>query len=214
MTDPKYRDESTLRHPADDEDEPTVRDLGFIVEDREDRRIRLVDGQWERLEDLDTDEGIGANAEEPLPVSAEDGAPPASGFATDFNLATVEAEEQEEDFVETSMLGIDPDGGAGVDDFTSNADLDRDGRLETTDIAGRAAGVTRGFGTSLPMDIGAGGFEVRDNPLMQPIDPDQPISDRDLSDVAVGDRELDDMGDDEELARLADRAAEEIRRRE
>jgi len=214
MSDPKYRDESYLGDPEDDAAEPTVRDLGFIVDDRDDRRIRLVDNQWERLEVLDTDQGIGEDAESPLPLRKGDGAPPASAFATDYNLDHLEAEEQEEDFVETSMLAIDPDGGAGADDFTSNADLDGDGRLETTDIAGHAAGVTRGFGTSLPMDIGAEGFEVRDNPLMQPIDPDQPISGPDLSDAARGERFLDEMGDDEELDLLAERAAEEIKRAE
>jgi hypothetical protein len=215
MSDKKYRDESYLGDaPANDEEEPTVQDLGFIVDDRDDRRIQLVDNQWERLEELDTDEGIGVNEEAPLPVGEEDGSPPAAAFATDYNLNHLEAEEQEADFVETSMLAVDPEGGAGADDFTSNADLDGDGRLETTDIAGRARGVTRGFGTSLPMDIGAEGFEVRDNPLMQPIDPDQPISGRELSDVALGERYLDEMGDDEELNRLAERAAEEMERRE
>lgn len=213
MTDPKYRDESYLGDTPDDDEEATVQDLGFMVDDRDDRRIRLVDGQWERLEELDTDEGIGVNAEAPLPLREGDGAPPASGFATDFNVDHLEGEKQEEDFIETSMLSTDPEGGAGADDFTSNADLDQDGRLETTDIAGRAAGITRGFGTSLPMDIGAEGFEVRDNPLMQPIDPNQPISDLDLSDAAVGERDPDEMGEDEELDRLADRAAEEMERR-
>jgi hypothetical protein len=208
MSDHKYRDESYLGDPADDEEEPTVRDLGFIVDDRDDRRIRLVDDQWERLEELDTDEGIGVNTEEPLPLRQGDGTPPASAFATDFNLDHLVAEEQEEDFVETSMLAVDPDGGAGADDFTSSADLDMDGRLETTDIAGHAAGITRGFGTSLPMDIGAEGFEIRDNPLMQP------ISGLDLSDPARGERNLDEMGDDEELDSLADRAAQEMERRE
>jgi hypothetical protein len=214
MSDHKYRDESYLGDPENDEAEPTVRDLGFIVEDRDDRRIRLVDNQWERLEELDTDEAIETDGQAPLPLREGDGAPPAAAFASDFNLDHLEAEEQEEDFVETSMLAVDPDGGAGSDDFTSNADLDMDGRLETTDIAGQAAGITRGFGTTLPMDIGAEGFEVRDNPLMQPIDPDQPISDLELSDAALGTRYVDEMGDDEELDSLADRAAEEMERRE
>jgi len=214
MSDPKYRDESYLGDPENDEEEPTVRDLGFIVEDREDRRIQLVDNQWERLEELDTDEGVGGDDQAPLPLREGDGSPPAAAFATDYNLDQLEAEEQEEDFVETSMLGIDPDGGAGADDFTSNADLDLNGRLETTDIAGHAVGITRGFGTSLPMDIGAEGFEVRDNPLVRPLDPDRPISDLQLSDAALGERSPDEMGDDEELEHLAERAAEEMERRE
>src|SRR5207244_7423198 len=88
-----------------------------------------------------------------------------------------------------------------------SADLYNDGRLETTDIAGGVPGISRGFGTSLPMDIGAGGFQIRDNPLMQPIDPDQPISEEPVSDVALGRRDVDEMGDEAGLDRLADRAA-------
>src|SRR5439155_8672472 len=141
-------------------------DLGFIVEDRDDRRIRTIDNNWERLEELDTDEALEAGEDEPLPDDVR-GAPPAAAFATDYNLGHLEGEEQEEDFVETSMLATDPDGGAGADDFTSSADLDNDRRLDTTDIAGHAAGIARGFGTSLPLDIGAEGFQIRDNPLMQ-----------------------------------------------
>src|SRR5439155_5189804 len=135
-----------------DEEELEVHDLGFIVDDRDDRRIQTVDGTWDRLE----------------------------------VRGHLDAEEQEEDFVETSMLATDPDGDAGADDFTSDSDLDGDGRLETLDIGGHAPGIARGFGTSVPMDIGAGGFQVRDNPLMQPVDPNQPISNDRLSDEARG----------------------------
>jgi hypothetical protein len=104
--------------------------------------------------------------------------------------------------------------GAGADDFTSNADLDDDGRREITDIAGHAAGIAPGFGTSVPMDIGAEGFEIRDNPLMQPIDPDHPISGEQVSEPALGVRDVDEVGSEEGLERLADRAAQEIVRKE
>jgi hypothetical protein len=211
MSDQKYRDESYLGDPEEDREETTIRDLGHIVDDRDDRRIRTVDGTWERLQDLDTDEALETDEDGSLPLRPNDGAPPRSAFATDFNVDHLEGEEQEEDFVETSMLATDPDGGAGADDFTSNADLDNDHRLDTTDIAGHAAGIARGFGTSLPLDIGAGGFQIRDNPLMQPQDPEHPISDANLSDEALGLRDVDDMGDDAELEQLADRAAREIR---
>jgi len=209
MSDQKYKDESYLGDPEDDNAEPTVRDLGFIVDDRDDRRARTIDGTWERLDDLDTDEGLETGEDEPLPLRKSAGAPSPDVFATDYNLSRAEGEEQEEEFVETSMLGIDPDSEAGVDDYTSSADLDADGRLETTDIAGHAAGIARGFGSSSPLDIGSGGFQIRDNPLMQPQDPDQPISNTRLSDEALGLRDVDEMGDEDDLERLADQAARE-----
>jgi len=212
MSDQKYRDESYLGDPEDDNAEPEVGDLGFIVDDRDDRRARTIDGSWERLEDLDTDEALETGEDEPLPLRPGDGEPPPDAFATLYNLSREDGEEQEEDFVETSMLAIDPDGGAGADDYTSSADLDEDGRLEATDIAGHAPGIARGFGTSVPMDIGSGGFQIRDNPLMQPQDPDQPISNTRLSDEALGLRDVDEMGDEEDLDRLADEAAREEER--
>jgi hypothetical protein len=184
MADQKYRDESYLGDPEDDKQEPEVHDLGFIVEDRDDRRIETVDDTWDRLDGLDTDEALETDEDAPLPLDPDSGAPSANAFATDFNLDHLEGEEQEEDFVETSMLATDPDGGAGADDFTDESDLDADGRRETTGIAGHVAGIARGFGTDLPMDIGSEGFEVRDNPLMQPVAPRQPISGEQLSDEA------------------------------
>lgn len=209
MSDQKYRDESYLGDLEDDNAEPEVRDLGFIVDNRDDRRARTVDGTWERLEDLDTDEPLEEGEDEPLPLRKGDGEPSPDAFASLYNLHHVDGEEQEEDFVETSMLAIDPDGGAGADDYTSSADLDADGRLETTDIAGHAPGIARGFGTSVPMDIGSGGFQIGDNPLMQPQDPDQPISNTRLSDEALGLRDVDEMGAEVDLERLANEAARE-----
>jgi hypothetical protein len=209
MSDQKYRDESYLGDPEDDDAEPKVRDLGFIVEDRDDRRALTVDGTWERLEDLDTDEPLEVGEDEPLPLKTGDGEPPDEAFATLYNVDHLEGEEQEEDFVETSMLATDPEGGAGADDYTSSADLDADGRLETTDIAGHAAGIARGFGTTVPMDIGSGGFQIRDNPLMQPQDPGQPISNTRLSDEALGLRDVDEMGAETDLERLADQGSRE-----
>ena len=213
MADHKYKDESYLGDPEDDREEPEVHALGFIVDDRDDRRIETIDGTWDRLDNLDTDEALEENEEGPVPLDPESGAPPASAFATLYNIDHAEAEEQEEDFVETSMLATDPLGDAGADDFTDESDLDADGRRETTDLAGHAPGITRGFGTSLPMDIGSEGFQVRENPLMQRQDPNQPISNKRLSDEALGLREEDEMGSDEELERLADAAARKLGRK-
>jgi hypothetical protein len=210
MTDHKYTDESYLGDPSNDEEEPQIQDLGFIVEDRDDRRSQTVDGAWERLDDLDSDEALETGEDEPLP--ARRGAPSADQFASLYNLDEEEGETQEEDFSETSMLATDPDGGAGADDFTDEPDLDGDGRPNTTGIRGRVPGIARGFGTSVPMDIGPDGFEVRDNPLMQPVDPNQPVSNEKLSDAALGRRDVDELGSDAELDRLADRAAREANR--
>jgi hypothetical protein len=212
MSDHKYEDESYLGDPEDDKLDPEVHDLGFIVEDRDDRRSQVVDGTWDRLEELDTDEGLGVNSGAAIPLDKGSGAPPVEAFATLYNVGQNEAEEQEEDFVETSMLATDPDGDAGAADFTSESDLDDDGQLETTDIGGHVRGITRGFGTSVPMDIGAGGFQVRDDPLMQPVDPGQPISNDRLSDEALGLRDVDEMGSAEDLDRLADEGAREEER--
>jgi hypothetical protein len=213
MSDQKYKDESYLGDPEDDEQEPEVQDLGFIVDDRDDRRIELVDDTWDRLTDLDTDEALEVDPDGAIPLDENSGAPPVDAFATQYEIGHLEGEQQEEDFVETSMLATDPDGGAGADDFTSESDLDGDGRLETTDAGGRVPGIARGFGASLPMDAGSGGFQVRDNPLMQPIDPTQPISGGNLSDEALGRRDVDDMGSDDELDRLADKGAREEEKR-
>ena len=192
------------------ENESYLQDLGFIVEDRDDRRIDLVDANWDRLENLDTDEALEEHQDGTLPLHAKSGAPPTGAFATQYNLDHLEAEKQEEDFVETSMLATDPEAGAGAHDFTSDSDLDDDGRIEAVDIAGRAPGVARGFGTSVPMDIGSGGFQVRNNPLLQRVDSDQPVSNQRLSDAARGLRDVDEMGSDEELDRLADEGAREV----
>ena len=121
MSDHKYENESYLGDPEDDELEPKVHDLGFIVDDRDDRRIQLVDDTWDRLGNLDTDEALEVNANQAIPLDENSGAPPVEAFATSYNLGHLEAEEQEEDFVETSMLATDPDGGAGADDFTSGS---------------------------------------------------------------------------------------------
>src|SRR5438876_753995 len=98
MSDHKYEDASYLGDPERDEEELEVHDLGFIVDDRDDRRIQTVDGTWDRLEDLDTDEALEVNEDAPLPLDAESGAPPADAFATLHNLGHLDAEEQEEDF--------------------------------------------------------------------------------------------------------------------
>jgi hypothetical protein len=202
--DATYRDASYLgTDPADDEE---VRDLGFIVDDHDDRRIEFP-GPWQRLDDLDTDEALETDPHGRIPHEKElieRGLPP-EAFATDYNVSHAAGERQEEDFVETSLLESDPDSEAGVRDDTDETIPGEDGQLLTTGITGHVPGVITGLGTSVPQDAGLGGFEIRDNPLMQPVE--EPISDERLSDEALGLRDVDEMGSDEELDRLADRAA-------
>jgi hypothetical protein len=48
------------------ENDQEVYDLGYIVEDRTDRRTTLLE-HWQRLETLDTDEPLETNPAGPLP---------------------------------------------------------------------------------------------------------------------------------------------------
>src|SRR5437868_5921814 len=100
--DATYRDATYLGTSEDEEEE--VHDLGFIVEDREDRRTLLTES-WERLDDLDTNEPLETNRSGayPQPGTRRAGVPQ-DQFATDFNVSQVDGENQETDFVVTSML--------------------------------------------------------------------------------------------------------------
>src|ERR1051326_8265246 len=106
MADHKYLD---MPYLEDDDTEPEVQDLGHIVEDREDRRGNLLGGGWERLEDFDSDEALEENEDQPIPLRPGDGEPSAESFATLYNLDHVEGQEQEDDFVRSSMPPLDPD---------------------------------------------------------------------------------------------------------
>ena len=64
----------------------------------------------------------------------------------------------ESDFV-AEMLEADPDLNAGMDEGDFYSAADEDG-TEGTDQSGTVAGIARGFGTHLPQDFGAGGFQV------------------------------------------------------
>lgn len=162
--DETYKDASYLGTSENDDED--VRDLGFIVDDHDDRRAAITDG-WQRLDDLDTDEPLETNRKGSIPHATalrERGAAP-ERFATDYNVSHAHAERQEEDFIETSLLNPDPDMNDGVEDFTDETFENVDGAQVTTDILGRVAGVGDGAGTAIPQDIARGGFEIRDNPL-------------------------------------------------
>jgi len=165
--DATYKDASYLGTSEDDDEE--VRDLGFIVDDHDDRRAMWTDG-WQRLDTVDTDEPLETNRSGEIPHAEalrERGVAP-ERFATDFNVSNADAEAQEEDFVETSLLDSDPSMNAGMDDFTGETLEDSSGMGLSTDIDGRVRGVGMGLGTSVAQDLGRGGFQIRDNPLAQP----------------------------------------------
>ncbi len=64
---------------------------------------------------------------------------------------------------EAEMLEADPAPDAGMDSGDLYSAEDEDG-IEGTDATGTVAGIARGFGTHLPQDIGAGGFQVETIP--------------------------------------------------
>jgi hypothetical protein len=133
------------------------------------------------------------------------------GLLTESNVAFAEAESDEADFAERSDLDEDPEleqPGTGEAGWDTSATAVR--------LRGHAPGVARGFGTEVPQDIGTEGFSVEENPLLVPAAQlDYPISTEALSDEARGVRDVDEMGTEAELDRLAERAIplEESRQR-
>jgi hypothetical protein len=196
----------------DDEDE--VHDLGFIVDEHDDRRYDLLE-PFQRLETLDTDEPLEEDPTGPLPPEAarlRRRAVPANQYPVDFNVENDAAERDEAEFADDNQLVADP----YADELTTvledaddvDADLDGDARTDTVNILGRAPGIATGFGSRVPQDLGREGFAVRDNPLMLPADEmEYPVSTDPLSDEARGLRDVDDMGSEADLDRLADRGA-------
>ena len=176
-----YADASYLG--TDEEDDEEVRDLGFIVEDHDDRRITLT-GDFQRLDDLDTDEPLETNRSGKIPheVALQERGVPREWFATDHHVDHEAAERQEEDFVHTSMLSPDPEMNDGSDDFTDETLSDAYGTSATTNILGEVQGVASGMGTSLAQDLGRGGFQIMENPLPDDMAQDTPDADGELSD--------------------------------
>ena len=189
--DPTYRDASYLGTDQDDEEE--VQDLGFIVEDHDDRRTTLHES-WQRLDALDTDEPLETNRSGKIPhaVSMREAGNPPDSFASDYNVRNASAEEQEEDFIETSLLAEDPDMNAGAQDSTTDTMGDIHGDPLATDILGHVPGVADGLGASVPQDLGSGGFQIEDNPLVET------AFDRSLISGREQGQELDDYDDDQQ----------------
>ena len=107
-------------------------------------------------------------------------------FLTPSEKSVRGADGGEEDF-EAEMLEADPAPNAGgMDDGDLYSAADGDSFLGT-DQSGTVAGIARGFGTHLPQDLGAGGFQVE-------AIPDQVLR-RQGRPLADGE-ELDDYDDD------------------
>jgi hypothetical protein len=196
------------------DDEEEVHDLGFIIDDRDDHRSDLLE-PFQRLETLDTDEPLETNRTGPLPREAQrlrrEAVLP-DEYPVDFRIANREAERDEDEFADANQLiaaPYDEELTTVLDDEDDVAtDLDHDSRPETVNILGHAPGIATGFGSDVVQDLGAEGFSVRDNPLMRPVhDKDYPISTELLSDEAAGLRDVDEMGAERDLDRLADRGA-------
>ncbi|MFN3653054.1 MAG: hypothetical protein ACK47B_26030 [Armatimonadota bacterium] len=164
IKDRSYEDAGYLGTSPDDDEE--VQDLGFIVDNHSDRRTTLTE-HWQRLDDLDTDEALETNRSGPIPheVARRANPNPPDLFATDYHISNARGEEQEADFVRTSMLNTDPDMNDGMDDFTGESLHADDGATFTTDLHGHVTGAAPGLGTSVPQDLGSAGFQIRDNPL-------------------------------------------------
>jgi hypothetical protein len=196
------------------DDEEEVYDLGFIVDDHDDRRNDLLE-PWQRLDTLDTDEALETDPDAPLPPEAaamRREAVPNDWLPIDFHESNDAAESDEEEFATANQLLPDPyEAGLttvlGDENDVAN-DLDRDAEPDVVNILGHAPGIAAGFGSTVSQDIGPDGFQIRDNRLMAPAaEMEYPISTEPLSDEARGLRDVDEMGSDAELDRLADQAA-------
>jgi hypothetical protein len=74
------------------------------------------------------------------------------------------ADEGEQDF-ENEALPSDPnDQWESVDDTFVGDDVEDEEGIGETDITGTAAGIARGFGSHLPLDFGADGFQIEEIP--------------------------------------------------
>lgn len=182
---------------TDDEDEEDVHDLGFIVEDHDDRRVTLVGDRYGE-DQISPDEPEETASDGSSPARREAGLPQ-DAFATDFHGFHARAEAQEEDFVRTSMLDVDPDPDA-TDELTSDTFAGDHGQPMSTDIAGRVGGVAMGLGTSLPQDLGEEGFQILDNPLAMP--QGQPISGLDFLDQPAAGTDDEETGSGDERERF------------
>jgi hypothetical protein len=97
------------------------------------------------------------------------------------------ADTGESDFEEDALPSDPSEQWESLDDsFAGGTDEDEEG-IGETDITGTAAGIARGFGSHLPLDLGADGFQIEELP-------DEAIG----SFTRDSDEELDDYDDDDD----------------
>src|SRR6266498_1687664 len=88
------------------EDEVEVYDLGFIVEEHDERRMGLLE-HWQRLETLDTDEALETNRRGALPeeaLSLRRTGVPAAWRPADLSVEHTDAERREQELAESTGL--------------------------------------------------------------------------------------------------------------
>ena len=157
---------STIR-----EDEDEVYDLGFIVEEHDDRRGGLL-AHWQRLETLDSDEALETDPRGALPeeaLSLRRSGVPSAWRPGELSMDYADAERNEQEFAESTGLVVDPAvhspkrparrGGRTV--YVLDRNL-----AYGVGLDGCVNGIAPGFGTSVPQDIGIGGFAVADHPVL------------------------------------------------
>ena len=69
-----------------------------------------------------------------------------------------------------------------LDDEYAGTDREDEEGIGETDITGTAAGIARGFGSHLPLDLGSGGFQIEEIPRRALRYKDQPVPDEELDD--------------------------------
>jgi hypothetical protein len=132
-------------------------------------------------------------------------------FPLDYRIRNAAAEREEDEFAGENRLEPDPDDEeltTVLADEDDGDDLDGDEEPDTVSILGHAPGIATGFGSGVAQDIGPEGFSISDNPLEVAAGKlDYPISTERLSDEARGLRDVDEMGSEAELERLAERGS-------
>jgi hypothetical protein len=161
------------------EDEVEVYDLGFIVEEHDERRLGLLE-HWQRLETLDSDEALETNRRGPMPeeaLSLRRTGVPAAWRPGMRSVEHADAERNEQEFAETTGLLVDPavDGPKSVAHRGGRAVCVPDrNRPPGVGLYGNANGIATGFGTSVTQDIGARGFAVGERPALVPGEQERP----------------------------------------
>ncbi len=74
------------------------------------------------------------------------------------------ADDGEIDFEENALPSDPSEQWESIDDSFTGEDVEDEEGIGETDITGTAAGIARGFGSHLPLDLGADGFQIEEIP--------------------------------------------------